>query len=79
MQIETCKFCYQVYSLEKKSDHKICRDKQKKLMNDRKMNLFGLKASSDRRNDGKFFHNPQLSNEKNQLIKDAYKEWRERL
>jgi len=48
-------------------------------MNDRKMNLFGLKASSDRRNDGKFFHNPHLSNEKNQLIKDAYREWRERL
>ncbi len=79
MQLETCKFCYQVFGSDKKLEHKKCRDKQKKLMNDRKMNLFGLNASSDRRNNGKFFYNPHLSNEKNQMIKDAYKEWGERL
>ncbi len=78
MQLVTCKFCYQVYEIERKSDHKICRTKLKQLTSNRKMNIFGLNAASDRRNDGKLFYNPHLSDAKNQDIRDAYKEWAER-
>ena len=75
MQLETCKFCYQIYTPERKSDHKVCRNRQKQLISNRKMNIFGLNASSDRRNDGKQFYNSHLSSEKNQEIRDAYREW----